>query len=523
MQKQVIKKVKQKSKSVFAKIVFSRTMVTILLLLIQVFLLLSIPLWFAKYWIVVYSCSSVLGALAIIYIINDESNPGFKMAWIIPICVLPVFGTLLFLFVNWNFGYFGLKKAFARSIKETRIFLELDAPTQKRLEESDREFTNLANYLFQVENYRAYADSATKYFPSGEEAYESMLEELKKAEKFIFLEYFIVEEGVMWNSILDILVEKAQKGVEVRFMYDGMCSLVLLPYSYPDKLRKKGLHVKQYAPVKPLLSTHQNYRDHRKIMVIDGKVAFTGGINLADNYINLEQKLGYWKDVAIKIEGAAVKSFSVMFLQMWNLTETNFENIQKYVDVIAPTYQNENGIVIPYGDGPTNDEHIAESVYIDMIYRAEKYVHIMTPYFVVDNELLTALIYAAKRGIDVVLVFPNVSDSPVTFAMGRTYYPQLIKAGVKIYEFAPGFVHAKVFVSDDMCATVGSINLDYRSLYHHFECGIYLHQQACIKEIERDVQNTIEKSIQIDMNFYNNIPLFKRFAGRAFRLIGPLV
>ncbi len=523
MKKQVLKKVKQKSKSVFAKIVFSRTMVTILLLLIQALVLFSIPLWFAKYRLAVYACSSVLSALAIIYIINDESNPGFKMAWIIPICVLPVFGTLLFLFVNWNFGYFGLKKAFARSLRQTQDYLCIDRETQKRLQESDRGLANLAKYLENVENYPAYCKTKTQYFSSGEEAYQVMIEELKKAEKFIFMEYFIVEEGFMWNSILDILMKKAQEGVEVRFMYDGMCSLVLLPYNYPEKLRKRGIQAKQYAPVKPLLSTHQNYRDHRKIMVIDGKVAFTGGINLADHYINLVCKYGYWKDVAMKIEGPAVKSFSAMFLQMWNLTETASGDVGKYLTVQSPPYQEEKGIVIPYGDGPTNEEHIAESVYIDMIYRAEKYVHIMTPYFVVDNEMLTALIYAAKRGIDVELLFPYVSDSPLTFAMGRTYYPQLLKAGVKIYEFTPGFVHAKVFVSDDVCATVGSVNLDYRSLYHHFECGIYLYRQDCIKKMEKDFQNTREKSIQINMDDYNDIPLYKRFAGRALRLIGPLV
>ena len=349
-----------------------------------------------------------------------------------------------------------------------------------------------------------------------------MLKELEKAKKFIFLEYFIVERGKMWNSILEILERKAKEGVEVRFMYDGMCSLLLLPYSYPKKLRALGIKAKMFSPIRPLMSTSQNNRDHRKIVVIDGRVAFTGGVNLADEYINEKKKFGHWKDTAVKVEGDAVKSFTIMFLQMWNSSEWGTEEYGKYVQTEPEAEWEDAGFVIPYGDGPATSENVAETVYLDIIHNAVKYVHIMTPYFIVDNAMLDALQFAARRGVDVRIIIPHIPDKKPIFAMSRTFYPDLLAAGIKVYEYKPGFIHAKVFVSDDKKAVVGTINMDYRSLYHHFECAAYLYKSKAVADVEKDFQDTVMQCIEVDLNYYKKIFFLNRLMGRVLRLIGPL-
>ena len=349
-----------------------------------------------------------------------------------------------------------------------------------------------------------------------------MLKELEKAEEFIFLEYFIVERGKMWNSILEILERKAREGVEVRFMYDGMCSILLLPYSYPKKLRALGIQAKMFAPIRPLMSTSQNNRDHRKILVIDGKAAYTGGVNLADEYINAKAKYGHWKDTAIKVEGEAVKSFTLMFLQMWNGSEWGTEDYAGYIRSGLRTEQRSSGFVMPYGDGPTMPENVAETIYLDIIHQAVRYVHIMTPYFIVDNAMLDAIQYAARRGVDVRIIIPHIPDKRTIFAMSRTYYPDLLAAGVKVYEYKPGFIHAKVFTSDDEKAVVGTVNMDYRSLYHHFECAVYLFRNEAVFDVEKDFQETLGRCIEVDMKYYKNISIFNRMMGRILRLIGPL-
>ena len=326
----------------------------------------------------------------------------------------------------------------------------------------------------------------------------------------------------MWNSILEILKRNVKEGVDVRFMYDGMCSILLLPYSYPKKLRAMGIKAKMFAPIRPLMSTSQNNRDHRKILVIDGRVAYTGGVNLADEYINEKMKFGHWKDTAIKVEGDAVKSFTIMFLQMWNSSEWGQEDYARYIRSDWKVDGSSHGFVIPYGDGPTTPENVAETVYLDIIHHAVRYVHIMTPYFIVDNAMLDALQYAARRGVDVRIIIPHIPDKKPIFAMSRTYYPDLLAAGIKVYEYTPGFIHAKVFVSDDETAVVGTVNMDYRSLYHHFECAAYLYRNEAVADVEKDFQETLEQCMEVDMRYYKRINILNRLMGRVLRLVGPL-
>lgn len=512
---------KNKTKKVF-NLIYGRTLMIIILLVIQVAILVGGFIWLSDDLAYIYSIFNFITTILVIYILNKKGNPTFKLAWMIPILVFPVFGALFYLFVKFQFESRLINYKLLRIIDETQEYLSQEDTIIKDLEKEDMQVANLAKYMKNIGGYPIYRNTDIKYFPSGEAKFEEMKIQLEKAKHFIFMEYFIVEEGYMWNSILEILERKVKEGIEVRFMYDGMCSLALLPYNYPEVLRDKGIKCKMFSPVKPVLSTAQNNRDHRKILVIDGKVAFNGGINLGDEYINRIEKYGYWKDVALMLTGDAVKSFTLMFLQMWNINEKNHDDFEKYIS-IKKERQNTEGYVMPYGDSPLDNENVGESVYLDILATAKKYVHIMTPYLIIDNEMMTALTYAAKRGVDVKIILPHIPDKKSAFMLAKTYYPELIKAGVKIYEYTPGFVHAKVFSCDDEKAVVGTINLDFRSLYLHFECATYLYKVPAIKSIEDDYKSTLEKCQQITMEDYNKLNLFYKIGGGLLKLVAPLM
>ena len=326
----------------------------------------------------------------------------------------------------------------------------------------------------------------------------------------------------MWESILDILKQKAKEGVEVRVMYDGTCVLSLLPYFYPELLEKEGISCKMFAPIKPIFSTHYNNRDHRKILVIDGKTAFTGGTNLADEYINRKIRFGHWKDTAVMIKGKAVESFTYMFLEMWNVSEKRPEDYLRYKTPREFSMAND-GYVIPYGSSPYGSERVGKQIYMDILNTARDYVHIMTPYLILDHEFLMTLVYAAKRGVEVQIIMPHIPDKKTAFSLAKTYYNELLEAGVEIYEYEPGFVHAKVFVSDDEKAVVGTVNLDYRSFYHHFECGLLMYRNSQIPYIKKDFQETLEKSIKIQISDYKKLKLGTRVLGKALRPFAPLM
>lgn len=508
--------------NVLLKIVFSRTMVTIVLLGVQIFWMVAGVRWLKDYSDLTWILMNLLGIVIIIYIVNKDETSEFKLAWVIPICAAPVFGTLLYVFVVNNIGHIGLKKGVERQLKETSELMNTKDETWKSMEAADVHMAGIARYAQRVGGFAAYEASDMTYFPDGESKYEDLLVELEQAKEFIFLEYFIIERGRMWDSILEVLRRKVKEGVEVRVMYDGTCCLLLLPYSYPRLLQSYGIKAKVFAPIRPLLTTSQNNRDHRKILVIDGKVAYTGGVNLADEYINAKVKYGYWKDAAIKVTGDAVRSFTLMFLQLWNVEEFRKEEYGKYIHSEAADLRPKQGFVLPYGDCPTIEENLAETIYMDIINSAVRYVHIITPYFIVDNAMLDALQYAARRGVDVKLIVPHIPDKKPIFAMTRTYYPDLLAAGVRVYEYEPGFCHSKIFVSDDEKAVVGTINMDYRSLYHHFECAAYIYRHPVVRDVEQDFDETIKECIEVDMGYYKSISLFQRMTGRILRLVAPL-
>ena len=513
----------KKAKSGIFKIIFSRTALVAALLLFQIGLMVATITTIEQYAFSVYVGFIVLSMIVIIYIINRKENPAFKMSWILFVTFIPIVGTVFYIFMQIQPGtrYIG-KRLFALGEK-TKPYMVQNDKIIEDLSISKPANANLAHYLSKQVGFPVHRNTKVTYFRVGEEKFEELKRQLESAKYYIFMEYFIVEEGIMWDSILEILKRKVEEGVEVRFMYDGMCSIVLLPYKYPKKLEEMGIRCKMFSPIKPVLSTHQNNRDHRKICVIDGQVAFTGGINLADEYINEKERFGHWKDTAVMLQGEAVQNFTMMFLQMWNVTEKKEENFEKYLTPKSKEFRRELGYVLPYGDSPYDNENIGEQVYFHILNHAKKYVHIMTPYLILDNEMVTNLTYAAKCGIEVIIIMPHIPDKWYAFVLAKTYYEELINAGVQIYEYTPGFVHAKVFVSDDDTATVGTINLDYRSLYLHFECGTFIYNNQVVRDIEKDFQDTLKKCQRVTITDLRMRGVIETVAGRVLRLIAPLM
>ena len=403
---------------------------------------------------------------------------------------------------------------------KSKKLLRQDGKVFKNLEDDDQ--FSFINYMYKYGNYPIYDNSKATYFPDGKLFLDDLLIELKKAKKTIFLEFFIIEKGVMWDQILEILKSKVNEKVEVRVLYDGMCSLCLLPSYYPKKLEKMGIKCKVYSPIKNIISTYQNHRDHRKICIIDGNVLYTGGINIGDNYIHVKNDYGYWKDAAVKLTGESVKTYLCTFLEMWNLTEKDNENFSKYFSNYSTT-KKESGYILPFVDQPFSKERITKNTYLNVINTATKYIHIITPYLVLDTELLNQFIYAAKRGIEIQIIMPNIPDKKSVYYLGRSYYQELIESGIEIYEYLPGFTHAKVVVSDSNKAVVGSTNLDYRSLYLQYESNIYFYKNDIVSDIENDFQKTKSECKKITISELKGTSLIKKIIGKILRLFAPLL
>ncbi len=505
------------------RIVFSRTGIILLLILIQCWMFVTTTYYLEAYSKYIYGILRIISVVVLIYIINEKGNPAFKMTWILFVIAFPVIGTIFYVYTKVQPGTQMIKHRLATLKIETDPYMAQDPEVVDALWASKSANANLSYYLSQKLGFPTYRNTEVKYFPMGENKFRNMVVELRKAKKFIFMEYFIVEEGYMWDTILDILIDKVEEGVEVRFMYDGMCAISMLPYNYPERLRRYGIKCKMANAMKPFLSTIQNNRDHRKICVIDGKVGFTGGINIGDEYINRKERFGHWKDTAVMLRGDAVQSLTMIFLQMWNVGERTSTNYRKYLTPKREGLRREFGYIIPYADSPFDDENVGEEVYFHILNHAKKYVHIMTPYLILDNEMITTLTRVAKCGIEVIIIMPHIPDKWYAFAVAKTYYKELIEGGVQIYEYVPGFVHAKVFVSDDDTATVGTINLDYRSLYLHFECGTFIYNNSEIDKIERDFQQTLAKCHKVTLIEVKSRSMFTKLSGKLLRMIAPLM
>ena len=475
---------------------FSRLGLFVLMLLLEVALLVTMFQALGRFLPLFYGGTTIFVVIMVVYLLNTEIDPTAKITWLVFIMLFHVFGAMLFWFTQSEVGHRALKFRIEELIRMSKDTLGQEPSAFDSLHKENPGAASLINYINRNGCHPVYDDTQVTYFPNGQAKWEELLRQLEKAEKYVFLEYFIIDEGLMWGKVLELLARKAKEGVDVRVLYDGTNEFSTLPHSYQKQLRDLGIQCKVFSPLAPIVCTHYNYRDHRKMFVIDGKVAFNGGINLADEYIGRVKRFGEWKDTAVMLTGNAVRSFTLMFLQMWCFDDKHAD-FQSFLEPVRPWTDAVEGFVAPFGDCPLDADKVGERVYMDILNRAQKYVHIMTPYLILDSETETALKFAAERGVEVSLILPGIPDKKIPYALAKTHYASLLASGVKIYEYEPGFVHAKVFVSDDREAVVGTINLDYRSLYHHFECATWMYGVPCVAQIEQDFQDTCKDCRQV--------------------------
>ena len=502
------------------KKVFSRTVVTALLIVIQVAWLAALLLQLGNSLPAIQTVLRILSLVAILFVIKSDMNPSYKIGWILLIAVLPILGGLMYVI-------FGNKRPTKYMREMLRAQLEKSAEylgTQESITgELDGGAAGLFKYLEGSAGYPTAKDTTVRYYRVGEEMYADLLPELEKAEKFIFLEYFIIRPGEMWDGVLEILKRKAAAGVDVRIIYDDMGCIDILPANYNTTLEGWGIRTMAFNRFVPAVSLVMNNRDHRKITVIDGKVGFTGGINISDEYINVKERFGHWKDTGLMLKGPGVFNLTLMFLEMWNAFNKDGDGYAEFIpDSFEECGSADDGYVLSFSDSPLDNESVGESVYTDMLYQAKDYIYITTPYLAIDSELQTALCMAAKRGVDVRMITPGIPDKKLVYRLTRSYYPTLLRAGVKIYEYTPGFIHAKSFVCDDKLCVVGTINMDYRSLYLHFECGTLMYNNPEIKQVKKDDLDTMEKCRKVELS-----DMKTNFLGELFdsflRSVAPLL
>ena len=503
------------------KVLFNRLTFMILMVVIEIMILVGISLWFGKNagWIEVVL--RILSLIIVPLIIKNSRHLSSDMMWIISIIAAPIPGTAMYLLLAGDLFTSRTFRQLVKTTGEYRKYYVQDPEVFRSLCEEGKAVKGQFQYISKEAGFPFYRNTGFDYYPLGDEGYPVMLEELRKAEKFIFLEYFIIEEGEMWNGILEILEEKVRQGVEVRVMYDDLGSFMTLSAYYASRLEEKGIKCIPFNRINPILGIIMNHRDHRKIMVIDGKVAFSGGVNLADEYINTKVIHGHWKDNIIRITGKAVRSYTLMFLTHWNALRPEDKDPEVFCPEI-PAEGEADGYIAPYGETPLDTEITAQNIYMGILNQATDYVYIMTPYLIIDTELINALILAAKHGVDVRLITPGIPDKKIIWKITQSYYRQLIEGGVKIYEYTPGFVHAKVFVSDDKTAAVGTVNLDYRSLYLHFENGTYLYGSSKVLEIRDDMTETLKKCHQV-LPHESKRSFFRELILAFLRLFAPMM
>jgi cardiolipin synthase len=466
---------------------------------------------------------NVLSIVVCVHILNKTEKSAYKLTWIFLILMIPIFGGALYIIFLLQSNPRMLRRYFERISRHIEPYFYLPGDSLPSLTAEDRDFLPQARYLQKYAGFPVYIHTQAEYLPSGEAFFKKIQEELEKAERYIFLEFFILKPGQVLDTVLSILEAKAQAGLDVRLIYDDLGCFMSLPPNFIRQMEKKGIKCMVFNAFRPILSSLQNNRDHRKIICIDGKLAFTGGVNLADEYINVVKRFGHWKDAAVMLRGEAAWSLTLIFLQMWNLEPQRKEDcpaLYPWKDVKCPVES--DGFVQPYADSPLDDENVGEHVYIKIINNAKDYVYINTPYLVVDDNLISALTLAAKSGVDVRIMTPHRWDKKIVAIASRSYYRQLISAGVKVYEYTSGFNHSKTFVSDDRLATIGTTNLDFRSLYLHFECGVLLYRAAAVQAVKEDFLSTLPLCCEITLaDCTRNV--FQRVVPDVLRIFAPLM
>ena len=497
-----------------------RAIFILISLALQLGLIVIATLSLDQYSYLLYVVMYIVSIMAIINLSFKNTYAEVKTPWMILFILLPIFA----IFFYMTYGKRSLTKK--ESLIQDKIAENFNNAMSDVKAIEDYEIAEdvkvQSTYLANISHSPAYVNTAVKYYPLGDDMYPDMLLELEKAEKYIFLEYYIIEDGKFWSSIEEILVRKAAAGVDVRVMYDDWgCALKLSP-DFEKKLSSKNIKVKPFNVFKHLFNSKFNNRDHRKICVIDGNVGFTGGINLADEYITAVEVFGHWKDTAVRLTGDAVYSLTTMFLSMWSARISKVEDFTSY----KPSIKCEtDGLVQPFGDSPDDGDSVGETAYMNMIYKAKKYIYITTPYLIISREVMVALIAAAKSGIDVRIITPGIPDKKFILFLTQSYYEELLLSGVKIYEYN-GFIHSKLFVSDDEVSIIGTINLDYRSLSLNYECAVFLYKCSAIKNIIADFNKTKDESKEVlieNAMKKGNLKFFKKVYLAILRTFAPLL
>ena len=502
-------------------LVFSRLVITVVLVLLQAFWLFAVFNWLSEYaqWISRTGLAlSVIMCLALIR--QDSTVPEFKISWMILFMLMPVQSGLLYLLWGNKRPVFGLRRRLERAGQAMDPTRRPDPAAEEQLEKADPRAAMTAKYLHDYAPAPVCSGTAVKYYPDGQSMFADMLPALRSAEHSIYVESFIIGMGEMWGQIHEILRQKAAAGLDVRVIYDDAGCLSLLPHNYAEILQADGIRAFSFNRCVPVLNLVMNNRDHRKIMVIDGKIGFTGGVNLADEYINKLKRFGYWKDSGVRLEGPGATSLAGIFLTFWKAKYPD-EEIDPARDLPEVKPQETDCLVQPFDDSPVDREAVAKNTYLELINQAQKRLYICTPYLILDNDLLSCLRLAAKRGVDVRIYTPGVPDKPTIYQLTRSYFPHLLRAGVKIYSYTPGFLHAKTWLMDDRIAAVGTVNLDYRSLYLHFENSVLIYGGAVLDDVRRDLAEIERESAAVTLADCRT-GFFGTMYSAVLRLVAPL-
>ena len=480
---------------------------------VVVLLCIYVPYFYILCYVTAFAC--------IVKIVASDDNPDYKVPWVLFVLLVPIVGFMVYLM----FYSRKLQRKFIRRLDELRRYdYKTDSSdAEKQLLSESAIAASQAKMLCRISGSHIFTDTKQEYFPLGEYMLDRMLVDLESAEKFIFMEYFIIEEGKFWSSVLEILKRKTASGVTVRVLYDDIGCMSTLPGNYAKELRRYGIEALPFSRLRGNADSEFNNRSHRKITVIDGRVGYTGGVNIADEYINEVVRFGHWKDTAIRLEGEAVRELTRLFLSDYGITvkrlpEDSLELYPSFEGIKA------DGYVIPFGDGPKPifEHRVGKSVIQNMLGGATRYVYMTTPYLIIDNDLCISIENAAMRGVDVRIIVPHIPDKKLVFQMTRSFYHRLMKAGVRIYEYTPGFIHAKSYIADDEYAMIGTINLDYRSLVHHFENGVWMYKCESIGDMKADILDTLEKSAEITPKMLKT-GLITRFIRAIVRFFAPLL
>ncbi len=517
-----------------------RVALIVAIMLLQLAILIVIISLFSNWSPIVYAINFTISILVGVYLVNSNTQINYKFSWILAISIMPIFGGIFFVLYGLHPRSRGTTKVF-RDMHQISDEVFLENKDIDRAVPATADAAKQAHFLEQTTGYPVYLNTATTYLPTGEEQFDVMLEAIRQAQRFIFLEYFIISDGQMWQSLFELLKIKVQEGVEVKLLYDDVGSFRLLPAQFKDKLEETGIEVIAYNPLKAVFSLRYNNRDHRKMMIVDGYIAMTGGINIADEYINKKLRFGHWKDTGLVLAGPAVWNFTVMFLSVWNTLSENPVDLFSYAphrwavdtDRLANSHGGDvlrelltgprTGHVLPFDDSPYDGEHQAAAAYRNIINRATQTIDICTPYLVLDDELLNSITGAAQSGIRVRIITPHIPDKPYVHATTRSYYRHLLEKGVQIFEYTPGFIHAKSIVSDNSTAIIGTVNFDYRSLYLHMENAVWLYGCESIHQMTEDFEDTLKLSHEIHLEDELNIRAHTKLLRSLLRVFAPLM